>query len=67
MKKANADINLCKGCRLCVGQCPRGAIVPLEEVNKRGYNIISVNEEQCIGCGICYTVCPDYVYSITEK
>lgn len=67
MKKAIADVGLCKGCRLCVAQCPKGAILPLEEVNKKGYKIISIDEEKCIGCGFCYTTCPDYVYSIVEK
>jgi 2-oxoglutarate ferredoxin oxidoreductase subunit delta len=62
--KAIADVNLCKGCRLCVGACPVNAIEPLDEINKKGYKIINVNQEACIGCGQCYTICPDYVYTI---
>lgn len=67
MKKASADVTLCKGCRLCVGQCPKGAIIPLKDINKKGYEIIAIDEEKCIGCGTCYRVCPDYVFSVTEK
>lgn len=64
--KAYADISLCKGCRLCVGACPKGAIEPLTELNKKGYEIIRIDEEKCIGCGQCYTICPDYVFTIKE-
>lgn len=64
MAKAKANVELCKGCRLCAANCPRKAIVPLETVNKKGYEIIRINEELCIGCGICYKVCPDYVFTV---
>ena len=40
------------------------AIIPLETVNKKGYEIIKVDQDLCIGCGICYKVCPDYVFTI---
>ncbi|MDO5409634.1 MAG: 4Fe-4S binding protein [Lachnospiraceae bacterium] len=65
--KAKTDSALCKGCRLCVGVCPKDAIEPLTEVNKKGYEIVRVNEELCIGCGQCYKICPDYVFSIVEE
>ncbi|MGM9541110.1 MAG: 4Fe-4S binding protein [Candidatus Limivicinus sp.] len=64
MAKARANTELCKGCRLCVNNCPRKAIIPLEKVNKKGYEIIEINAELCIGCGICYKVCPDYVFTV---
>ena len=64
MAKAKANTELCKGCRLCVNNCPRNAIIPLEKVNKKGYEIIEVDQELCIGCGICYKVCPDYVFTV---
>ena len=38
-----------------------------DELNSRGYKHIRVLEESCVGCGICYTVCPDGVFTITEK
>lgn len=62
--KAKANTSLCKGCRLCVGACPKDAIIPLDELNGEGYEIIHIEEEKCIGCGQCYTICPDYVFTI---
>ena len=66
-KVAKADTSLCKGCRLCVGACPKHAIIPLQELNKKGYEIIRVDEENCIGCGMSYTMCPDYVFTIVKE
>ena len=62
--KATADTSLCKGCRLCGDVCPVNAIEPLTEINKKGYEIIRIKEEICIGCGQCYKICPDYVFTI---
>ena len=64
MAKARANTELCKGCRLCVNNCPRKAIIPLEKVNKKGYEIIEVDQDRCIGCGSGYKVCPDYVFTV---
>ena len=64
MAKAHANQELCKGCRLCVGNCPVQAITPLDAVNKKGYEIIEVDQDKCIGCGICYKICPDYVFTV---
>ena len=64
--KASADVNLCKGCGLCVEVCPVQAIESLREMNKKGYEIIRINQEVCIGCGRCYTICPDYVFTVSE-
>ena len=64
MAKASANTELCKGCRLCVNNCPKGAIKPLETVNRMGYEIIEIDEELCVGCGFCYKVCPDYVFTV---
>lgn len=62
--KATADTSLCKGCRLCVEACPVHAIIPTKEINKKGYEIIEIDQDSCIGCGNCYTMCPDYVFTI---
>jgi 2-oxoglutarate ferredoxin oxidoreductase subunit delta len=62
--KIRLHTDRCKGCRLCVGACPKQAVIPLDEVNKKGYEITAVDEDKCIACGSCYKICPDYVYEI---
>lgn len=64
-KKARANVALCKSCGLCIRNCPKEAIRRSGRFNDAGYDEIVVDGEKCIGCGICYTVCPDYVFEIS--
>lgn len=43
------DIEKCKGCGLCVRECPAGA---LEVMDKK-----AVVNEKCVQCGVCIRVC----------
>lgn len=56
----------CKSCGYCVASCKQGALSISDELNQKGYNIISVDLDKCIDCGICHTVCPDYVITLEE-
>ena len=47
--------------------CPKKAIRFSGKLNRNGYNYIEVDDELCVKCGTCYTVCPDLVYEIVEK
>ncbi len=40
----------CKGCNKCVSICPPGAI-------KKNGNKVWVNEDKCVGCGVCQHAC----------
>jgi len=51
--QAVVDDDLCSICRMCVGTCPYGAIMVVDEK-------IKINEELCMGCGICAVTCPSY-------
>lgn len=62
--KARTDVELCKGCRLCVNVCPVHAIKPSKKLNAKGYETVLVTENECIGCGQCYKICPDYVFTV---
>ena len=66
MRKSKINPANCKECRVCMANCPKQAISMTDEINVRGYKHITVDEEKCIGCGICYTVCPDGVFTIVE-
>ena len=49
------DKERCKGCGVCVVNCPTEAIALSHEVNGKGYNFLSLN---------CATVCPDSVITV---
>ena len=66
MSKITLKTENCKACGNCVRNCKRGALAFTEEVNAKGYRTVAVDESKCIFCGMCYTVCPDDVFSIEE-
>ncbi len=54
------DNEKCKGCSVCVVNCPTKVIALAKEVNAKGYNYAyMLNPEACTGCTNCATVCPD--------
>ena len=67
MARAYVDTKLCKECLKCVQECPKEAIYPLEKLNSKGYKVVGIIGEKCTGCGVCYTVCPDYCFEIRSE
>lgn len=62
------DKELCKGCRLCISNCPKGVFEMTNHVNKKGYNYIqAAHEENCIGCKQCENTCPDFVIHVERE
>ena len=37
-----------------------------QRLNKEGYDYVANDEAKCTKCGICYTVCPDNVFELSE-
>ena len=67
MAKVTFDRNLCKGCGLCVGACPKGIVALSEEINQKGYHPATVtDQEKSIGCAFCATMCPDCVITVEK-
>jgi NAD-dependent dihydropyrimidine dehydrogenase PreA subunit len=59
----------CKECRFCVEFCPQGMLAFSTEINAKGYHfpIISQGREKdCIHCGFCNLVCPEFAIFTEE-
>ena len=49
----------CKGCELCVIECPKDVLVMSDEINQLGYPIAKYTGDGCTGCAICFYACPE--------
>lgn len=59
------DIEKCKGCNICVVNCPTDVIELAKEVNGKGYPYAYMEQpELCTGCSNCALVCPDGVIEV---
>ncbi len=60
MAKTIIDKEVCKGCALCVKECPVKIIELSPSSNSHGYFYAVVTDnDKCIGCANCAVVCPD--------
>lgn len=59
MAKIKIDKERCKGCYLCVVNCPKGLIKISSTINKRGVKPVEFRGGKCAGCALCAVVCPD--------
>ncbi len=68
MAKVTFASDICKGCALCVGVCPKGIIrISPDKINKKGHSPAEItDQEQCIGCAFCATMCPDCVITVEK-
>ncbi|MGI6663865.1 MAG: 4Fe-4S dicluster domain-containing protein [Christensenellaceae bacterium] len=68
MAKLTIREDLCKGCGLCIGVCPKKILAFHEEkLNGKGYHPITVTDESaCIACASCARICPDLVFTIEK-
>lgn len=58
------DVELCKGCGVCITACPNEVIALSKNVNGKGYNYAEPINDECIGCANCAIVCPDGVITV---
>lgn len=68
MAKVTFNVELCKGCGLCVSACPKKIVkLDSDKLNAKGYHPATVTEtEKCIGCAFCATMCPDCVITVEK-
>ncbi len=54
------DQEKCKGCGLCMKNCPG------EAITKIGKKRFTIDETKCIKCGVCFTVCPEKFSAVVK-
>jgi len=59
MPKIKINKSRCKGCLLCVANCPKALIKVAEELNIKGVKTAVFRGGKCSGCGMCFIICPD--------
>jgi len=65
--KIEIDIEMCKGCGLCLVACKFNVIKTARQgqVNKYGYRYTEVvHPDHCTGCGMCALMCPDSAITV---
>jgi 2-oxoglutarate ferredoxin oxidoreductase subunit delta len=62
------DERLCKGCELCVSDCPQHVLaLDLEHLTPKGYHPAHLFTEGCTGCAVCALVCPEAAISVYRE
>ena len=57
------DIDVCKGCELCIDACPPRVLAMSTPVNHLGYRYPEL-ADGCTGCAACQLICPDFVFEV---
>ena len=64
MPKIKINKARCKGCYLCVVNCPNNLIKVARELNARGVRAVYFSGGTCTGCTMCALVCPECIIEV---
>ena len=59
------DCNVCKGCHLCIDQCPCHVLEVSTNRSVKGYLMpMAARTDDCIACMLCEMICPDLAITV---
>lgn len=61
------EIENCKGCELCVSECPQDSLKMSKTINKKGYHYAVLEDYTCTGCINCALVCPEAIITVYRE
>ncbi len=61
------DIEKCKGCELCISECPQCSLILSSQINQSGYQFAVLVEDSCNGCTNCALVCPEAIITVFRE
>ena len=61
------EIENCKGCELCVNECPQDSLEMSKNINKKGYHYAILKDDTCTGCTNCALVCPEAIITVYRE
>ena len=60
--------DMCKACGFCLNVCPTPVFEYRTAPNRLGWFPAYVkHEEHCVGCMLCYQICPDFCIQVSSK
>ena len=69
MQKVTIDAEGCKGCGLCVRNCPEGIVeLNMDVLNTKGFHpAVVLKQEECKSCAACARTSPDVVMTVVRE
>jgi len=62
------DHRFCKGCELCIAECPQNVLaLDMEVFTPKGFHPVHLIADGCTGCAICAVVCPEAAITVFRQ
>ncbi|MFH0990749.1 MAG: ferredoxin family protein [bacterium] len=61
------EVEICKGCELCINACPQNSLHLSGKINLKGYRFAELAQDNCTGCINCALVCPDSAITVYRQ